>query len=538
MKELILRMQKRSKHLLILSVILLVLYGAKSMNQAEAASNYPYVIKVNKQQNTVTIYGKDSKGKYTVPVKAMICSTGSDTPLGTYRTPAKYRWKLLLDNVWGQYSTRITGGILFHSVWYYKQDPSTLSAVQYNKLGTMCSHGCIRLTVADAKWIYDNCPIGTTVTIYNSKNPGPLGKPVAIKLPTNTGWDPTDVYNKNNPFNGKKPTISGAKNKTVEYGTKVDLLKGVTAKNTTGFSITSRIKVSGKVNTKKAGKYKITYSVIDEIGRSAKKTVTYTVVGGEDKDDEEVVEVVGTPKISGVVDKVIDGNTKVTKKLALEGVTATIGDKAVDNSKITVIITDNKDDSYTITYELVASDGKSDKVEAKIIVDKKAPVIKGAVDKEISWEVEVDRDMALEGVKISDNVSKMSVDDIEVTIKEKEDMYIVTYTAKDGVGNKTSVVVNFIKKDYLRFEGIVDRIAKSDEVVDRAFALKGVKAYYNEKDVTDLIEVRFKPVYDEEDVIVEYKVTYIICDKVNNDIRATAKTVSYTHLTLPTTPYV
>lgn len=523
MKELILRIQKRSKHLLILSVILLALYGVRSMNQAEAASNYPYVIKVNKQQNTITIYGKDSKGKYTVPVKAMICSTGSDTPLGTYRTPAKYRWKLLLDNVWGQYSTRITGGILFHSVWYYKQDPSTLSAVQYNKLGTMCSHGCIRLTVADAKWIYDNCPIGTTVTIYNSKDPGPLGKPVAIKLPTNTGWDPTDVYNKNNPFNGKKPSISGAKNKTVEYGTKVDLLKGVTAKNTTGFSITSRIKVSGKVNTKKAGKYKITYSVTDEIGRSAKKTVTYTVIGGEDKDDEEVVEVVGTPKISGVVDKVIDGNTKVTKKLALEGVTATIGDKAVDNSKITVTIIDNKDDSYTITYELVASDGKSDKVEAKIIVDKKAPVIKGAVNKEIPWDVEVDRDVALEGVKISDNVSKMSVDDIKVTIKEKEDMYIVTYTAKDGVGNKARVVVNFIKKDYLRFEGIVDRIAKSDEVVDRAFALKGVKAYYNKKDVTDLIEVRIKPVYDEEDVIVEYKVTYIICDKVNNDIRATAK---------------
>ena len=165
MKELILRMQKRSKHLLILSVILLVLYGARSMNQAEAASNYPYVIKVNKQQNTITVYGKDSKGKYTVPVKAMICSTGSDTPLGTYRTPAKYRWKLLLDNVWGQYSTRITGGILFHSVWYYKQDPSTLSAVQYNKLGTMCSHGCIRLTVADAKWIYDNIEAGTKVII-------------------------------------------------------------------------------------------------------------------------------------------------------------------------------------------------------------------------------------------------------------------------------------------------------------------------------------------------------------------------------------
>lgn len=524
MKELILRMKKRSKHLLMFSVILLILFGVRYKEQADAASNYPYMIKVNKQQNCVTIYGKDSKGKYTVPVKAMICSTGVETPLGTYRTPAKYRWKLLLDDVWGQYSTRITGGILFHSVWYYKQDPSTLSAVQYNKLGTMCSHGCIRLTVADAKWIYDNCPIGTTVTIYNGKDPGPLGKPVAIKLPTNTGWDPTDVYSKNNPFNGKKPTISGAKNKTVKYGTNVDLLKGVTAKNTTGFSITTRIKVSGKVNTKKSGKYKITYTVTDEIGRSAKKIVTYTVVGGEDKDkDEEVVEVVGTPKISGVVDKVINGDTEVTKELALKGVTATIDDKKVDNSTLTVTIKENKDDSYTVTYELVTTNGKSDKQVATIIVDKEAPVIEGAVNKEILWDVKVNREMALEGVKISDNISKMAIDDIKVTIKDKEDRYIVTYTANDDVGNKTSVTVNFKKKDYLRFEGIVDRVAQSYEVVNRAYALKGVKAYYNEKDVTDAIEVRFKPVYDEEDVIVEYEVTYIIRDKVNNDIRATAK---------------
>ena len=29
------------------------------------------------------------------------------TPLGTYQTMAKYRWKALMGNVWGQYSTRI-----------------------------------------------------------------------------------------------------------------------------------------------------------------------------------------------------------------------------------------------------------------------------------------------------------------------------------------------------------------------------------------------------------------------------------------------
>jgi len=87
-----------------------------------AKSDMPYYIKVNKQQNCVTVYEKDKKGQYTIPVKSMVCSVGGATPLGIFKTPIKYRWKLLMGDVWGQYSTRIVGGILFHSVWYYKMD--------------------------------------------------------------------------------------------------------------------------------------------------------------------------------------------------------------------------------------------------------------------------------------------------------------------------------------------------------------------------------------------------------------------------------
>ena len=34
-----------------------------------------------------------------------------------------------------------------------------------SNLGRKASHGCIRLKIDDAKWIYDNCPYGTTVVI-------------------------------------------------------------------------------------------------------------------------------------------------------------------------------------------------------------------------------------------------------------------------------------------------------------------------------------------------------------------------------------
>ncbi len=182
----------------------------KTTVTSNANNGIPYYIKVNYIANTVTIYGKDSNGNYTVPVKAMICSTGANTSIynnGTYKTLGKSRWGQLIGPVWGQYCTRIFGGVLFHSVPYLKQnDNSTLEYWEYDRLGQNRSLGCIRLTVADAKWIYNNCPVGTSVQFYGSSNPGPLGKPSASKVSwagdPYRGWDPTDP-DPNNPWKTK-----------------------------------------------------------------------------------------------------------------------------------------------------------------------------------------------------------------------------------------------------------------------------------------------------------------------------------------------
>ena len=185
------------------------------------SSGYPYYIKVNYTANTVTVYKKDDNGNYTVPVKAMICSTGAQTPhSGVYKTSDKYRWGTLIGPVWGQYCTRITGGILFHSVPYVKKnDPSSLEYWEYDRLGTTRSLGCVRLTVADAKWLYNNCPSGTSVEFYSSSNPGPLGKPgittVSSAGDPYRGWDPTDP-NPNNPWLTKLQQEAEEKKKAEE----------------------------------------------------------------------------------------------------------------------------------------------------------------------------------------------------------------------------------------------------------------------------------------------------------------------------------
>ena len=154
----------------------------------------PYRATINRRTNVVTIYARHGARGYTIPVKAFTCSVGradAQTPTGTFNTTAKYRWKSLMGPTWGQYATRIVGGVLFHSVSGPRQSIYSLPAAQYNRLGNPASAGCVRLNVRDAKWIYDNCQSGMQVTISDTAAQ-PFDKPKTIKIPANQNWDPTD----------------------------------------------------------------------------------------------------------------------------------------------------------------------------------------------------------------------------------------------------------------------------------------------------------------------------------------------------------
>lgn len=276
---------------MVLAVLTVCLTFGLCAGSREADAASAYRIRINKQKNTVTVYRK--KGNAYKPYKAFVCSVGHATPLGSFRIYQKHRWRALVQSTYGQYCSRFVGSILFHSVWYHKPDPSTLANEEYNKLGTTASHGCIRLTVQDAKWIYDHCSMGTPVVVYKSDDPGPLGKPEAIRLPGGIGYDPTDKWSAGNPYNKKKPKITGAKNRTVVYGdSEYDVREGVRAKNTTGFNATKQMNISvkykktggssykkvKKVNTERPGWYRITYQLKDPTGKKAKVTVTHRVL--------------------------------------------------------------------------------------------------------------------------------------------------------------------------------------------------------------------------------------------------------------------
>lgn len=208
--------------------------GTKEVSAKESAA---YTIKVNLGTNCTTIY--NSKGK---AIKAMICSPSNETPVGTFYVPVKYRWHEMIGNCYAQYCTRITEGILFHSVWYYKNgDKSTMSVSAYNVMGQKASHGCVRLLCKDAKWIYDHCAVGTkVVTFWGSKKDDPLPRPsfTPIRNGKFTDWDPTDP-DPANPYRKAVPKISADTTK-VEYGKKVSPLDLVTIKDSAGNVLTKK----------------------------------------------------------------------------------------------------------------------------------------------------------------------------------------------------------------------------------------------------------------------------------------------------------
>jgi len=147
-----------------------ILFSTQALESEEYV--FPYRIGVDLSEQKVYVMAWTGQD-YSELVGTMLCSTGIDaspTPTGIYQAHGRTggenngEWYYFEEfDCYAKWAYRIVGGIMFHSVVYSPQKKLRKSTVE--KLGTKASHGCIRLEVKHAKWIYDNCPMGTTVEI-------------------------------------------------------------------------------------------------------------------------------------------------------------------------------------------------------------------------------------------------------------------------------------------------------------------------------------------------------------------------------------
>lgn len=183
-----------------LGISLLLWFHIPAQAQEIAPDARPsYTVYVNRTQNCVTVMEQKEDGT-SVLARVMTCSCGREgheTPEGVFSTSNYYEWGAMIDGTYGKYAVRFNEGILFHSVPYLKPSNDTLEWDQYNLLGQNASLGCVRLPAADAKWIYDNCKVGTTVVVYSGDDIiGNAVKPATVHIPENSpyrDWDPTDI---------------------------------------------------------------------------------------------------------------------------------------------------------------------------------------------------------------------------------------------------------------------------------------------------------------------------------------------------------
>ena len=121
-----------------------------------AADTYYIIVDITHQ--VTMVYTQDENGEYTVPVRYMLCSTGltNPTPQGIFEMGAyKVRFsRFSRDGRYGQYWSQIFGAYYFHTFLYTHRDAASYDEDTYLELGNKASHGCVRLTVPDARWIW------------------------------------------------------------------------------------------------------------------------------------------------------------------------------------------------------------------------------------------------------------------------------------------------------------------------------------------------------------------------------------------------
>ncbi|MGG0250155.1 immunoglobulin-like domain-containing protein [Peribacillus frigoritolerans] len=222
-----------------------------------------------------------------------------------------------------------------------------------------------------------------------------------------------------------KPVISGAGNKTIKLNSSFNPKANVSAKDNADGNLTSKIKVTGTVNTKKKGTYTLKYTVTDSSKNAATVTRKITVDGTK-------------PVISGANSKTVGYYSTFSPE---SGVSAkdNLDGNMTSKIKVTGTVNTKKKGTYTLKYTITDSSKNTATVTRKITVDSTKPVISGAKSKTIAYNSTFN---PKSGVSAKDNLDGSLTSKIKIigTVNtKKKGTYTLTYTVTDKSKNKAEV---------------------------------------------------------------------------------------------------
>lgn len=160
-----------------------------------------YRIDIDLTNQIATVYGiySDKSAKVLMSEFVSTARKGKTTPTGNFKIQgasggrkAKLRTaKMSSGKAYAEYLSRFHGAKCMHGVPYSKRNTKGyVSKTEFNKLGTPASAGCVRMPIKLARYIYNNCPVGTPVHVFKgTKGKYPAGKPKKYTATSNI--DPT-----------------------------------------------------------------------------------------------------------------------------------------------------------------------------------------------------------------------------------------------------------------------------------------------------------------------------------------------------------
>lgn len=133
------------------------------VNAKDSNSPTQYYIWVNTNTPRVYIFqGYNRNWKLLKDIPCTVGAPSTPTIKGSFNIGIKGSSFVVKDNpkLKCDYFTQISGNYLFHTVLLYRN-----GKIADGRLGLKLSHGCVRLSIPDAKYIYNSIPTGTTVFI-------------------------------------------------------------------------------------------------------------------------------------------------------------------------------------------------------------------------------------------------------------------------------------------------------------------------------------------------------------------------------------
>ncbi|AOS99485.1 hypothetical protein ESP131_04060 [Exiguobacterium sp. U13-1] len=231
-----------------------------------------------------------------------------------------------------------------------------------------------------------------------------------------------------------KPIILGVTKKTINLGQTFNPSDRVTATDETDGNLTSKIKITGTVDSKRAGNYTLIYTVMDQAGNIAKVSRVITV-----KDSIKPV-ISGAKDITVALNQKFDVRKSVSAKDNVDGM-------LTKSIKVSGSVNSKKIGTYKLTYSVSDKAGNQTTVTRKVIVkDMTKPVIIGATTKTIKYKSLFN---PMTGVRATDNLDGSLTKKIKVsgTVNtKKKGAYYLTYRVSDKAGNQISIKRKIIVK--------------------------------------------------------------------------------------------